>query len=220
MSAAAARPQLKPKVDAAVKHVREGRAKKSKEPIGKKWTIEDHLAALRYRASKMKIFGIDLCQAASRCFEALWPDEEPPRGTLALANRLSESHARLCEWRESAARVGSDQAMTFVLSCYENLELDRFARLRGDSKWILNPEYVEHRKRTAYSFVPYANVHQFREDPYVVPEPAQEVEEEGEESGGEEDDNSLGLGSDDEDEESKTVQSPELPSASSHGADD
>jgi hypothetical protein len=166
-------------------------------------------------STKAKLFGVDLCGAASQCFGALWPDEEYPSRTSDLIRRLSEAPARLCEWRQSAARAGSDQALTFVLSWYEKLELQRFARLRGDSKWILDPAFVEQRQRTAYSFVEYANIHQFCEDPYAVPEPAEEVEEEEEEV--EEEDDSLGVGSEDEDD---GPQSPELPSVSSPGADD
>ena len=181
------------------------------------------MAALRALAKPMKVFGKDLCQAAIKCYKALWPDEELPNQTQTLTDRLSDCLFRLCEWRESAARVGSDQALTFVMSWYENIELGKFIHLRGDSKWILNPECVEQRKRTAYSFVQYANIHQFREDPYAIPEPAQEEEEEEEESEGDEDEEggSLSFASDeDEGKGFESAQCLELPSASSTAADE
>ena len=102
------------------------------------------------------------------------------------------------------------------MSWYETIELAKFIHQRGDSKWILKPECVEQRKRTAYSFIQYANIHHFQEDPYAVPEPAQEGDEEEEESEGEEGEASDSLGSafGEEEKESETAQSSELPGAS------
>ena len=56
---------------------------------------------------------------------------------------------RLIEWRESAARVGADEALCWILSTYETLDLDKIPGVRVASKWITDPKLVEKRERKA-----------------------------------------------------------------------
>lgn len=73
--------------------------------------------------------------------------------------------SRLDEWRESAARVGADEALSFALSWYDGINLDVLQTMRADSRYLSDPELVAKRRERAYSFIPYADVHKFVEGP-------------------------------------------------------
>ena len=65
------------------------------------------------------------------------------------------------DWRSSAARVGADEALMYVLSWYEGLNLDALKTLRDGSKWLTDPDYVQRRQEFAHSLIQYAPVHSF-----------------------------------------------------------
>ena len=71
------------------------------------------------------------------------------------------SEERLDDWRSSAARVGADEALMYVLSWYEGLDLDALKTLRDGSKWLTDPDYVRRRQEFAHSLIQYAPVHSF-----------------------------------------------------------
>jgi len=121
----------------------------------------------------MKSFGHNLLSAGIRTFKALWPGEDAPETVEVLAEFLMESEDRLCEWRESAARAGADEALSFVLSWYEGINLECLQSMRTGSKWTTNPELIQERQRRAYSIAQYTSTHIFIPDPE---EPAEEQE--------------------------------------------
>ena len=91
--------------------------------------------ALAYRVNHLKVFGLDLFYAAIRVFKLLWPEAADPKDPKELADRLmQDSQGQLNAWRESAGRMGADEAMTFVLSWYEDLDLDLFQSYRPESR--------------------------------------------------------------------------------------
>ena len=118
---------------------------------------------------------------AVRAFKVLWPDEADPRNPQELAKRLIESETRLSQWRESAARAGADEAMMVVLSWYEGLDFNLFQTYRSNGKYVSEPAWVEKRKKLAYSFIEFADIHKFVDGPSYLNADADAEEEEGEE---------------------------------------
>jgi len=134
-------------------------------PISEAWDIEDHLTALNARLSPLKAIGVDLLDAAIRAYNVLWPGSQAPASVSELARCLMASEDRLIEWRESAARAGADEAMSFVLSWYEGINLDVLQKMRLHSKWTTDPDLIKRRQERAYSFIQYADIHAFVEAP-------------------------------------------------------
>ena len=65
-----------------------------------------------------------------------------------------------------------------MLSWYEGINLETLRSMRIGSKWITDPDLIKKRQETAYSFVPYANIHSFVEDPNADTDADEEGEEE------------------------------------------
>ena len=111
-------------------------------PIPSEWDIDDHLTALHARLSPLKIIGVDLLNAAIRVHKVLWPGTEAPKSVGELARQLQGSEDQLREWRSSCARAGADEALSYVLSWYEALDLDVFQKMRARSKWTSDPALI------------------------------------------------------------------------------
>ena len=90
---------------------------------------------------------------------------ETPTSIDELSRCLLAYEKRLKEWRASAARVGADEALIYVLSWYEGINLDALQSMRAGSKWTTDPELVQRRRDRAYSFIKYAPIHDFVEGP-------------------------------------------------------
>ena len=157
-------------------------------PVGTtEWDIEDYLESIRARLSPLKRFGDDLLKAATHVHKALWPEDPSPRTVKVLAERLSEGRKWLRAWRESAARAGAEEALMWVLSWFEDLDLDKLAALRDGSPWIDDPELVKKRQAIAYEMAQYAPAHVWIPDPNPRAEDEAEDEDaEGEGAEGEE----------------------------------
>ena len=172
-------PHSQPPAETAVNKVRRKRAESG--PIPEGWEIEDYLTALQARVQPLKRLGVDMLDAAVHTFGALWPKVERPTRVEELAEYLLNSGERLDEWRESAARAGADEALAFTLSWYEGINLDALQTMRTGSKWIEDPELIKQRQRRAYSFVQYADIHNFVEAPEDLDGGEEDDEEEDEE---------------------------------------
>ena len=72
--------------------------------------------------------------------------------------------------RESAARVSADEALCWILSIYETIDLDKVPGVRMASKWIKDPELVEKRERKAQLIIETLNLHELRLHPNATPE--------------------------------------------------
>ena len=119
------------------------------------------MIALDARISPLKSIGTDLLSAGIQVFNSLWPDAETPTSVAELSKQLLTAEARLREWRSSSARAGADEALTFVLSWYEDVELNILKSLRARSKWIEDPVLIERRKEAASYMAGYAKTRQF-----------------------------------------------------------
>ena len=128
-------------------------------------SMEELLAAVSERVKTLRSCGVDLLKAAIHTFRMLWPDEDPPKLIEPLADRLLLTEDRLDQWRESAGRAAADKALSFVLSWYEDINLDVLARIRGDGKWLNDPELIKKRQERAYAMIEYTMVHTWCEGP-------------------------------------------------------
>ena len=107
-------PHSQPAADNVTNKARAKRAQSG--PISAEWNIDDHLTALGARLSPMRSLGVGLLEAAIWVYNVFWPTAETPTTVDELARCLHGAEKRLREWRASAARVGADEAMIFVLS--------------------------------------------------------------------------------------------------------
>jgi len=144
--------------------------------------VDDHLTAISARLSALKIIGVDVLDAAIHTFRQLWPGVETQKTVAELVDYLKDSEDRLNEWRESAGRAGADEAMKFVLSWYENLNLEAFKSIRSNGLYVRDPEYIQKRKEVAYGIAEYADVHVFHEDPNAAVDDDEEDEDDVEEA--------------------------------------
>ena len=167
---------------AAVNTTRRARAKRAEAgPISEEWDIEDHLTALNARISPLKSIGTELLDAGIRVYRALWPNSVTPVSISELSKCLLAAETRLREWRSSSARAGADQALTFVLSWYESINLDAVRSLRQGSKWTSDPTLIASRKEAASFMASYAPTRHFLPGPaYSEDEEDDEDDEEGE----------------------------------------
>ena len=94
--------------------------------------------------------------------------------------------------------------MIFVLSWYENINLDLLQSTRDGSKWTTDPEHIQHRQEVAHSFIHYAPIHQFVDGPVPSDDEAEEEEEEEEEE-------EAGSGEEDEEEVDEEIQADTPP---------
>ncbi|XP_010236719.1 uncharacterized protein LOC104584227 [Brachypodium distachyon] len=144
------------------------KARKRRDPAEAapfEYDLKDYLVSIVSRIKPLKSFGVNMLNVGIRAFRALWPGEEAPTGILELAKRLLEVEDRLNEWRESAAHVGADEALSFVLSWYDDINLDVLQSMRVGSPFLSDPELIAKQQERAYSFIQYADLHKFVEGP-------------------------------------------------------
>ena len=132
-------------------------------PISAEWDMDDHLVALKSRMSPLRSIGVGLLTSAIRVYRIFWPGSEPPASVDELNKCLMACEERMDDWRSSAARVGADEALMYVLSWYEGIDLDMLKTLHDGSKWTTDPELIRRRQELAHSLIQYAPVHSFVE---------------------------------------------------------
>ena len=131
------------------------------EVLSTDWDQDDLLLALRSRIGPLRILGNELFKAAISTHSALWPESEGIKNVEALAEALRGSKQRLREWRHSSARAGSDEALSWVLSWYEKIDLNALAELRATSSWITDPALVRKRQERAFAIAKWADSREY-----------------------------------------------------------
>ena len=106
----------------------------SNEAVSTDWSIDDHLLALCSRMEPLRLLALDLFSAAINAHSALWPEQDPCTSTRELALTLRGTEERLREWWHSCARAGADEALAWVLSWYENINLGILIEAIGASR--------------------------------------------------------------------------------------
>ena len=193
-------PQTDRAADQRVQAVRTQRAQEM--PIDTEWDLDDFLVALQARMGPIQRIGRDVSDAATRLCHILWLKEPAPKTARSLAEKMEDAEDRLIEWRQSAARVGADEALSWVLSWYETLELEKIKGVRAGSRWTEDPEWVKRRQEFAYFLVQYADINNFHEDPNA---PADDQPEDDAEQGSDGEDAGESDGESYEDAESEEV---------------
>jgi hypothetical protein len=159
-------PHSEPVAALVVKKARQKRAEEG--PISAEWDQGDHLLTLQARLKPLQSFGVDMLQTAIRTFSVLWPGEDTPNSCKGLAEALLNVDDQLDEWRESAAHAGADEALSFILSWYEGINLDTLKAMRTGSKLTSDPELIAKWQETTYAIAQYAEMHKFIEDPNAI----------------------------------------------------
>jgi hypothetical protein len=121
----------------------------------------EQLLALEARNNTMTSYTEDLFLGAQEAYSALWPGQRTPTDPVDLGNDLQLSKVRLQEWRDSGARVGPDEALTYFLSWYEKADLETLRTVHEGSIWTTDPDHIRRRQELAHSYVDYADTEAF-----------------------------------------------------------
>jgi hypothetical protein len=128
------------------------------------WDMSEQLVALQARKDAMTSYTDDLFLGAQEAYSALWPGQRTPTDPVGLGNDLQLAKVRLRESRDSGARVGADEALTYFLSWYEKVDLETLRTVREGSIWATDPEHIQRRRELAHSYVDYADTDAFVRD--------------------------------------------------------
>ena len=93
----------------------------------------------------LRVLGEDLLKASIQAQGALWPGTEPNKNIQDLAADLQGTETRVREWRHSLDRAGADEALAWVLSWHEGIDLNLLVEQRRGSFWIEDPKHVKMR---------------------------------------------------------------------------
>jgi hypothetical protein len=126
--------------------------------------MSEQLIALEIRKKVMTSYTEDLYLGIQEAHSALWPGQRTPTDPLDLGNDLQLSKVRLREWRDSGARVGADEALSYFLSWYEKVDLETLRSVREGSVWTTDLEFIRHRQELAHSYVDYTDTEAFVRD--------------------------------------------------------
>jgi hypothetical protein len=126
--------------------------------------MSEQLVALQARKKAMASYTEDLFLGAQQAHSALWPGQRTPTDPLDLGNDLQLSKVHLRLWRDSDARVGADEALTYFLSWYEKVDLENMRTVREGSMWTTDPKLIWRRQELAHSYVDFANTEAFVRD--------------------------------------------------------
>ena len=78
-----------------------------------------------------------------------------------LGRMLKDSESELRKWRKSSARAGADEALAWVLSWYEDLDIKSITGQRDGSKWETDPVFVKKRQAAAYAMSKWAKTKKY-----------------------------------------------------------
>jgi hypothetical protein len=91
---------------------------------------EELMASIKGWLQPAAKLGSKLRQAVASVFQALWPGRATPDDAEQLLQWMSLLSNRVDIWKESVARAGAEQALSFVLSWYQGVSLDQLEHLR------------------------------------------------------------------------------------------
>jgi hypothetical protein len=128
------------------------------------WDMSEQLLALQSRKNAMTLYTEELFYGAQEAFSALWPGQRTPTDPVDLGNDLQLAKVHLREWRDSGARVGADEALSYFLSWYEKADLETLRTVREGSIWTTDPKHIRRRRELAHSYVDYADTDAFVRD--------------------------------------------------------
>jgi hypothetical protein len=89
-------------------------------------------ASVKGRLQPVASFELQLRTAIAFVFKTLWLGWEEPSIVSQLVQWMALVSNRVEVWKESVARAGAEQALSFVLSWYQDIDLDQLEHLRKD----------------------------------------------------------------------------------------
>jgi hypothetical protein len=95
-----------------------------------KLSSEELMALTKERLQPVAKLGSELHDVVASMFQALWPGQAVPNNVETLLRWVPLVSNRVDVWKESAARAGAEQALSFVLSWYQGVNLDQLKHLR------------------------------------------------------------------------------------------
>jgi hypothetical protein len=128
------------------------------------WDMLEQLVALQARKDAMSSYTDNLFLGAQEAYSTLWPGQRTPTDPVGLGNDLQLAKIHLREWRDSGARVGADEALTYFLSWYEKVDLETLRTVCEGSIWTTDLEHIQRRRELAHSYVDYADTDAFVRD--------------------------------------------------------
>ncbi|KAM0920801.1 hypothetical protein ACQ4PT_007282 [Festuca glaucescens] len=140
------------------------------------FSVEDHLAAMQARITPITMLGHELRLAVEEIYRLLWLTKTLPAELGRLVEWLNTAPDWIQDWKESSARSGADMALSFVLSWYEEVSLDRLEFRQAGVEETLIPEVLSRHLTRACAIVGFVNNAEFVSDPN--PSPEEEGEEE------------------------------------------
>jgi hypothetical protein len=95
----------------------------------------------------------------------MWPTETLPGDLANLIKWLENAPDRLLDWKESAARSRAEMALSFMLSWYEEDDLDQLTSRQAGVEDALTAETKSYRLARACAIADFLNKNTFVEDP-------------------------------------------------------
>jgi hypothetical protein len=124
------------------------------------WTMEDYAIACHAWLKPIDNFLLRLLDAAQKIFEVLWLEVAVPTSLHKLTTWLATVPGHVKEWRASAARVGAEMALSFVLSWYDEIQLSHPETRQARA--VLSATEL---RALAYVIALYADTEEFITDP-------------------------------------------------------
>jgi hypothetical protein len=97
------------------------------------WDMSEQVIALQARKKARLCYIDDLFLGAQEAHSSLWLGQRTPTDPVDLGSDLQLSKVRLRQWRDSGARVGADEALSYFLSWYEKVDLETLRTMREGS---------------------------------------------------------------------------------------
>jgi hypothetical protein len=93
----------------------------------------------------MAALGLQVRTVVASVFKTLWPGWEETSTISRLIQWMALVSNRVEVWKESAARAGAEQALSFVLSWYKGIDLDQLEHLCKDGLNDVDPTKLHRR---------------------------------------------------------------------------
>ncbi|KAK1698889.1 hypothetical protein QYE76_015586 [Lolium multiflorum] len=177
-SSGGARPSLRRRTLAAAGRARDARRQATGEQSSECFSMDDYLASMAARVEPITKLGWELRKAAEELIRLLWPTETLPQDLANLIKWLETAPDRFVDWKESAARAGADMALSFVLSWYDEVNLDQLESRRADVEENLPAENKTARLARACAIADFVDKRIFIADPNPPSDDEEELEDE------------------------------------------
>jgi hypothetical protein len=95
--------------------------------------MSEQVLALQTRKKAMLCYTDNLFLSAQEAHSSLWLGQRTPTNPVDLGSDLQLSKVHLRQWRDSSARVGANEALTYFLSWYKKANLETLRTMREGS---------------------------------------------------------------------------------------